>query len=133
EPPLVITTHAITSFRQDIPVPRESSLERKRASSPSYHARTTRANPACVSGPTPLIYQPTRLDQPATPKFAGCHSEGRNSACGQISELWASRGWAYSPVGGTSDRSRRSRIARQCVARVSRRGSRGPNRSIVVR
>ena len=32
EPPLVITTHAITSFREDPPVPLETSLERERAS-----------------------------------------------------------------------------------------------------
>src|SRR5947209_6552093 len=48
EPPLVVTTHAITSFAKDPPVPRESSLGRERALARRTTLRATRADQACV-------------------------------------------------------------------------------------
>src|SRR5438270_12859696 len=49
EPPLVVTTHVITSFTLSLPGPAGVQPRAEAGSSPSYHARTPRAGPACVT------------------------------------------------------------------------------------
>ena len=50
EPPLVITTHAITSFRSSLPEPARDQPRAGSGSSPSCHGSTTRKSAeGCVS------------------------------------------------------------------------------------
>src|SRR5580704_423057 len=61
EPPLVITTHAITSFRSSLPDPAGDQPRAGPGSSPSCHGSTTRksADGCVMSRPTTLIYLPS--------------------------------------------------------------------------
>src|SRR4029077_15534426 len=60
EPPLVITTHAITSFRSSHPELARDQPRARTGSSPSCHGRTTRKPAVCFtkSRPTEIIYPP---------------------------------------------------------------------------
>ena len=77
EPPLVITTHAITSFRSSLPGPAGDQPRAGAGSSPSRHGHATRKSvDTCVlSRPTKLMYPPAtpgstgQLEKTQTPRI----------------------------------------------------------------
>ena len=83
EPPLVITTHAITSFRSSHPELTRDQPRARSGSSPSCHVRTTRKPAVCCtkSRPTQIIYPPRSLGSTVKPeKSSGlCRTHIRSS------------------------------------------------------
>ena len=80
EPPLVVTTHAITSFSiRTFPVPRESSLERERALSRRATSHDP-SRPACESRPTVITIAPAAAPINPSPRrlFRIFPAEGRD-------------------------------------------------------
>src|SRR5262249_46967565 len=79
EPPLVITTHAITSFRSSLPEPAGDQPRAGSGSSPSRRRATRKSADVCVmSRPTKLLYPPTASGSTGQPeKTSGGKTAGR--------------------------------------------------------
>src|SRR4051794_2114385 len=91
EPPLVVTTHAITSFTISHPGPAGVQPRTGAGSSPSYHDRTTRKSARwCAPGRHPYYSNPrvpiNRLP-PQLRRFFEGRSRGRPSGRGGVEGL----------------------------------------------
>jgi hypothetical protein len=86
EPPLVITTHAITSFRSSLPAPTGDQPRARAGSSPSCHGNTTRKPADYVSASTDIVNlscRACRINRQTGKggRRSGRASRGRGSVC----------------------------------------------------